>query len=78
MKHNDCIYIIEYNGKQHYEFIPFFHNSQEDFQKQIRRDNLLRKICNKHPGKLELIEIPYNYSNSKIIDTLSFLDETKI
>lgn len=23
-------------------------------------------------------EIPYNYSNSKIIDTLSFLDETKI
>ena len=78
VKHNDCIYIIEYNGKQHYEFIPFFHNSQEDFQKQIRRDNLLRKICSKHPGKLELIEIPYNYSNSKIIDTLSFLDETKI
>lgn len=78
VKHNDCIYIIEYNGKQHYEFIPFFHNSQEDFQKQIRRDNLLRKICSKHPGNLELIEIPYNYSNSKIIDTLSFLDETKI
>ena len=36
---------FEFNGKQHYEFSPFFHKSQDDFQKQRRRDHKKHKIC---------------------------------
>ncbi len=67
VKYNNHLYIIEYNGKQHYEYIPFFHSGGIiDFEKQKRRDNLLRKICEDNKDKLTLIEIKYDMKNEDI------------
>ena len=51
-------YKCEYNGKQHYVYTPYFHRGGEnEFQEQVERDNLKRRVCKKL-GIL-LIEIPY-------------------
>ena len=47
----------EYNGQQHYKYIPFFHKNKEAFQNQQYRDELKRRMC-KEEGIL-LIEVPY-------------------
>lgn len=47
----------EYNGEQHYKFIPFFHKSREAFYNQKYRDELKRIYC-KDRG-IHLIEVPY-------------------
>ena len=48
---------VEYNGVQHYRFIPFFHKNKEAFLNQKYRDDMKRRIC-KENGIL-LIEVPY-------------------
>lgn len=47
----------EYNGKQHYAFVEFFHRSPDALQKQRERDERLRAECDRR-GWI-LIEIPY-------------------
>lgn len=69
-------YIIEYHGKQHYEYTPIFHSSEEDFKIQQRRDKVLRNRC-LFRG-FPLIEIPYTVKTEeeiiKILDSY-FSDE---
>lgn len=48
---------VEYNGRQHYEYVPFFHTSKEAFYNQKYRDKLKGIYC-KENG-ITLIEIPY-------------------
>ena len=48
---------IEYNGRQHYDFVPFFHKNREAFLNQKYRDEIKRMKC-KDNG-IKLIEIPY-------------------
>ena len=48
--------IIEYNGKQHYERVKFWH-TDDDFQCQQDRDRRLREHC--RLNHIKLIEIPY-------------------
>jgi hypothetical protein len=48
---------VEYNGAQHYNYIPFFHKNKEAFYNQKYRDELKRIRC-KELG-IVLIEIPY-------------------
>jgi hypothetical protein len=48
---------VEYNGQQHYNYIPFFHKNKEAFYNQKYRDELKRIRC-KELGII-LIEIPY-------------------
>ncbi len=48
---------IEYNGRQHYDFVPFFHKNREAFLNQKYRDEIKRMKC-KENG-IQLIEIPY-------------------
>lgn len=55
---------IEYNGKQHYTHIPFFHRTEEDFEKQKERDRQKRDVCIERG--ITLIEIPYNYNYQNI------------
>lgn len=51
--------IIEYNGLQHYENVPFtFKNDDSKFDKQLIRDSNLRITCNERG--INLIEWPYN------------------
>ena len=59
---------IEYNGKQHYTFVPRFHKSEEDFRKQLQRDQLKRQLMSEYGGIL--IEVPYT------VDTCDNLEGT--
>jgi very-short-patch-repair endonuclease len=52
-KHN---IFIEYNGKQHYEYVPYFHKTIEDFELQKFRDEVVRNYC--VDKGIKLIEIP--------------------
>lgn len=48
---------VEYNGRQHYEYVPFFHSSKEAFYNQKYRDKLKSIYCRERG--ITLIEIPY-------------------
>ncbi len=48
---------FEYQGQQHYEFLPFFHKSREDFETRLSWDEYKRQQC-QHQG-VQLLEIPY-------------------
>lgn len=71
-KHNlelDCVdhelkIACEYNGAQHYKYIPYFHKNKEHFQNQKYRDDMKRRICSDE-GYL-LIEVPYNIKKKDI------------
>jgi len=52
---------IEYNGAQHYKFIPYFHKNREAFLNQKYRDEMKKYKC-KDMG-IVLIEVPYNTKN---------------
>lgn len=52
---------VEYNGEQHYNYIPFFHRNKEAFYNQKYRDELKRLRC-KELG-ITLIEVPYTEKN---------------
>ena len=56
--YNDELKIgVEYNGVQHYKYIPYFHKNKEAFYNQKYRDEFKRRMC-KDNGVF-LIEVPY-------------------
>ena len=55
---------VEYSGKMHYEYIPFFHKNYEAFLNQKYRDELKKRMC-KDEG-LILIEVPYTVKHENI------------
>jgi len=59
---------VEYNGQQHYKFIPYFHKNRAVFQNQKYRDHIKRELCEKNG--ITLIEVPYTV---KVPDIRSFL-----
>jgi hypothetical protein len=61
---SDLKLAIEYNGRQHYEFIPFFHQTRDKFQTQKYRDKMKYDLCQKHG--ITLIVVPYTVPESKI------------
>ena len=67
LENEDKKFVIEYNGKQHYEPIEYW-GGERSFKKQQKRDEELREYCkNKN---ITLIEIHYKEN-----DILSFLKE---
>ena len=44
-KNNNLISIIEYDGKQHYEFTSFFQSTYQNFVNQVNRDRCLEQYC---------------------------------
>ena len=62
---NNNNYWIEYNGEQHYEFIPFFHVNITNFKNQLIRDLIKRKYC--EMNNINLIEIPYIYDSFDLV-----------
>lgn len=48
---------VEFNGRQHYEYVPFFHSSKEAFYNQKYRDKLKQVYCRDY--NITLIQIPY-------------------
>ena len=66
---------VEINGKQHYEYTPFFHRNKEAFQNQQYRDELKRRMCK--DVNVELIEISYKIKSEDIKDYLQKILEEK-
>ena len=64
MFNKDLLIACEYNGQQHYNYIPFFHRTEDGFQKQKDRDEQKRSVCKKLG--IFLIEVPYTISENKI------------
>lgn len=64
-------YFIEYDGIQHFEYIPFFHNGGiVDFTKQQQRDKVLNEFCELYKDKVTLIRFNYKQSKEEIINIL--------
>lgn len=61
---------VEYNGIQHYKYIPHFHRNHEHFMNQKYRDDMKRRLCKEN--RVTLIEVPYTI---KIPDIYSFIDK---
>jgi hypothetical protein len=59
---------VEYSGRQHYDYIPFFHKNKEAFYNQKYRDELKRRMC--RDNNILLIEVPYTV---KIEDIEKFI-----
>jgi len=56
---------VEYNGKQHYEYIPYLHgNSRINFHNQKYRDEKKMELCQKK--QVPLIIVPYTIPHDKI------------
>jgi len=65
LEFNNKKYAIEYNGEQHYQYNPFFHGRDIDiFKKYQERDKRKMQYCQKN--NIELIIIPYTFSNIEI------------
>lgn len=66
---------VEYDGAQHYKFIPHFHKTHEAFMNQRYRDYMKEQMC-KENG-IYLIRVPYTvkipYIESFIIEKLKLL-----
>ena len=60
---------VEYSGKQHYEYVPYFHKNKEAFLNQKYRDELKRRMCK--DNMITLIEVPYTVKLQDIEDYLS-------
>jgi hypothetical protein len=48
---------VEFQGQQHYKYIPFFHRNKEHFLNQKYRDDLKRRLC--RDNGIKLIEVSY-------------------
>lgn len=55
---------VEYQGRQHYEYVKFFHKNNEHFLNQKYRDDMKRRICKEN--KINLIEVPYTVPFDRI------------
>lgn len=55
---------IEYNGRQHYIYTPFFHKTKDSFYNLKYRDYIKKKLCKKN--NIKLIIVPYTIPDNKI------------
>lgn len=56
---------IEYNGQQHYQMTPYYHQSNADFHNQQYRDYIKSELCTKNG--IKLIVVPYTMRNEESI-----------
>ena len=69
-ENSDDYIFLEYNGKQHYQFVDIFHKSQEDFLHQLERDKEVSNYCSEK--NIKLITVPYTLRTlSSISDFLT-------
>ena len=55
---------VEYNGRQHYEFTPYFHGTIDNFHKQLQRDRDKVNLCLRK--KITLITVPHTIPTAEI------------
>lgn len=80
---HDLKLAVEYNGRQHYEFVPFFHQTRDKFQTQKYRDRMKQELCATH--KIYLITVPFTVPDHKIgaylderLEQLGFISSTDV
>lgn len=61
---------IEYNGLQHYKYIPFFHRTHKEFLKRLDYDKQKIKLCKEQ--NVNLIVVPYTVKASDICQYISY------
>lgn len=49
--------VVEVQGRQHYEFVPFFHKNKQTFRTQQYRDHIKRQCCSNNG--IVMLEVPY-------------------
>ncbi|CAL44686.1 25.6 kDa Uvr/REP helicase [Spodoptera frugiperda ascovirus 1a] len=59
---------VEYNGRQHYEYVPRFHTCRNDLTTQKARDVVKHEICRRM--NVDLIDVPYTVHVDDIPDYL--------
>ncbi len=52
---------FEYQGKQHYEYLPLFHKTEKDFKIQQKRDRHKYRLCQEN--NIALLLIPYKFTH---------------
>ena len=57
---------VEVNGRQHYEYTPYFHSSRDSFYNQRYRDEMKKKKCQENG--INYIEIPYTVKTGELRD----------
>lgn len=67
MENDEVKYLIEYNGKQHYEPVDFF-GGQESFKLQLHRDKIKKEYCDKN--NIPLFIIRYDENVEEVLDML--------
>lgn len=55
---------IEYNGRQHYEYTPYFHSSRDAFYTIKYRDEMKARLCREN--NVTLIVVPYTVPVNRI------------
>jgi hypothetical protein len=60
---------IEYNGEQHYKYIPYFHASKDAFYNLKYRDDIKKRLCEQN--NITLITVPYTVKNDNIENYIS-------
>lgn len=50
---------FEYQGAQHYSYVPYFHKTEQDFKDQQESDQQKRELSEQH--EVTLIEVPCKY-----------------
>ena len=61
-EYNTC---IEFNGKQHYTYLKFFHKSKYYYKKQVKRDNIKKEYCANN--NINLIVVKENENIEKVL-----------
>jgi hypothetical protein len=62
---NELMLAIEYNGRQHYQYVPFFHKHINNFYDNIARDETKLQLC--QSIGIQLIVIDYNFVGEEIV-----------
>ncbi|GBC40907.2 hypothetical protein GLOIN_2v1629478 [Rhizophagus irregularis DAOM 181602=DAOM 197198] len=57
-------FAIEVQGKQHEQHIKYFHKGPEEFEKQLMRDQLKKKLCEKN---LIVLRYVWYYEDPNIV-----------
>ncbi len=68
---------IECQGEQHFEYVPFFHNSINELKLTQKRDAVKKRLCEKNNIKL-LYFSKLKYNEECIINLKTLLQEIKV
>jgi hypothetical protein len=59
---------VEYDGRQHAEYTPYFHKNKEAFYNQQYRDYMKQQMCKEN--NIKLIKVPHTVKINKIEEFL--------